>query len=666
MSSPRSNFDTSSADLEYEPELKDGVLSLLEEGFRSAHELILLVSPRLEILYGNAFSKRLLRRLGSASGEANLLGAVLLEDGELLRTEVFPMVLNGHSWEGEIRLLSSTLPSGRLFHWSVRPVFGAMRQGTVQALWIHGRNVSEVRRIEARSERMARSLEHERQSLRTIFDQAPIGIAVLEGPKHVYTYTNPVYLSFIPKRENEILGKPLLEAFPEMAGQGFDAILDRVYETGQTFSGRDLPADLVNSDGTMRRIYVDLVYHARYDISGKIDGIIAIGSDVTSRFKAQRLANDRAADFSALAELMPQILFTMDAKGLPTYFNKKWFEYTGFDSLNGTDWSTVLHPLGRQAALAAIESCRKEKRTLEVEVLLRRADNTYRWHRVCALPVGDSTGDVVKWIGVMTDIEDLKKIAETLHFAKCAAERASAMKSSFLSNLSHEIRTPLTAIIGTTQLAMLGAKCSPECAHSLSTVLRNSNHMLALVDDILDLSKIEAGKLQIEWMEISLPRLLSIVRETISPQATAKGLELVFEQSELLPERIVSDPTRLQQVLLNLLTNAVKFTESGRVTFRALCGDEVPHRECETLQFEFEDTGCGITNEQRDGLFEPFVQGDLSTTRVYGGSGLGLAISRRLAHALGGEVSLVRSVPGQGSLFSLSVPRDGSHHGGNI
>jgi signal transduction histidine kinase len=263
---------------------------------------------------------------------------------------------------------------------------------------------------------------------------------------------------------------------------------------------------------------------------------------------------------------------------------------------------------------------------------------------------------VVKWIGVMTDVDDLKKIAENLQFAKLTAENANAMKSSFLSNMSHELRKPLTAIIGSAQLGMVSGKAGGDAVAGFSTVLRNGNHMLALVDDILDISKIEAGKLQLECLPVVLSHFLAVLNETLQPQALSKGLELRFETCGTLPLRFESDPTRLRQILLNLLANGLKFTEKGRVTCRVQVVDSGLNKEPLQLRFDIIDTGSGIAAHQFSNLFVPFAQGDVSTSRVYGGSGLGLAISRQLARALGGDVWLVKSEMGKGSTFAFTLP----------
>ena len=242
---------------------------------------------------------------------------------------------------------------------------------------------------------------------------------------------------------------------------------------------------------------------------------------------------------------------------------------------------------------------------------------------------------------------------EELNRAVVAANQA---KTEFLANMSHEIRTPMTAILGFSEL-FLGEEDAPhtrqERTHALSTIKRNGEYLLQLINDILDLSKIEAGRLDIERITCSPMNVVADVASLMSVRANAKGLPLEIEYASAIPASILCDPMRLRQILINLVGNALKFTETGRVRLVTQFVQDAgsPAR----LQFDVIDTGIGMTREQSSRLFLPFTQADASTTRKFGGTGLGLAISQRLAELLGGHIT-VRSVPGKGSTFSLSVP----------
>jgi signal transduction histidine kinase/DNA-binding response OmpR family regulator len=252
------------------------------------------------------------------------------------------------------------------------------------------------------------------------------------------------------------------------------------------------------------------------------------------------------------------------------------------------------------------------------------------------------------------------------------AESATRSKSEFLANMSHEIRTPMMAVLGYADVLLEEIICCPVCpdsthchqrrsgAEMVATIKRNGEHLLKVIGDILDLSKIEAGKLQIELSRCSPVQLVAEVVSVVCGQAAAKQLELKTELADSLPETVLTDPLRLRQVLVNLLGNAIKFTGQGEVRLAVrLTSDSGTPRLC----FDVTDTGIGMNEQQVGKLFQPFTQADSSTTREFGGTGLGLCISKHLAEALGGNIE-VRSNPGKGSTFIVSIdpgPLDGMH-----
>jgi signal transduction histidine kinase/ActR/RegA family two-component response regulator len=257
-------------------------------------------------------------------------------------------------------------------------------------------------------------------------------------------------------------------------------------------------------------------------------------------------------------------------------------------------------------------------------------------------------------------------ILASLHRAKQAAElarreaqAATQAKSEFLATMSHEIRTPMTAILGFADELLIEAEAAPpeqeRGAAALRTIKRNGEHLLRILDDVLDAAKIESGRLQLELRACSPSELADDVAELLRQRAEAKGLRLVVEPQPGLPESIATDPTRARQILVNLVGNAIKFTESGEVRIRV-------GGERERVHFEVVDTGIGITPEQQAKLFEPFTQADGSLGRRFGGTGLGLSISRKLARVLGGNVT-VESALGRGSVFRATIGNAPKGHG---
>ncbi|MBP7933029.1 MAG: response regulator [Phycisphaerae bacterium] len=249
--------------------------------------------------------------------------------------------------------------------------------------------------------------------------------------------------------------------------------------------------------------------------------------------------------------------------------------------------------------------------------------------------------------------DELLAVNAALVQARNTAEAASRAKSEFLANMSHEIRTPMTAILGFAENLLLPDLPPQEARSAAETIRRNGEHLLAIINDILDLSKIEAGKLEIERIACSPRQILSEVATLFRGAAEAKQLNLKIESLGPIPDKIRCDPTRLRQILQNMVGNAVKFTASGSVGVLVSEGETAAGARF--LQFDVIDTGVGMTEEQSRRLFEPFMQADSSTTRQFGGTGLGLTLTRHLAELLGGTAELVRSAPGQGSHFRFTV-----------
>jgi signal transduction histidine kinase len=316
-------------------------------------------------------------------------------------------------------------------------------------------------------------------------------------------------------------------------------------------------------------------------------------------------------------------------------------------------WEEIVQRLGRTDHLLILK---KPFDNIEVRQIILAL--TKRWHlaRQAAMTQEQLEKMVAKRTQALEEAaEELRATNERLAAARLAAEAANRAKSEFLANMSHEIRTPMTSIIGFAELLQTDIARSKEPGRGVEfadAIVRNAKHLLQIINDILDLAKIESGKLETQRVKCSPWEVVTSTAAMMRALAANKGLTISMERVEPIPETIHTDPIRLQQILVNLIGNAVKFTASGRIDVVASLVQDDPARPL--LSIQVIDTGIGMTEDQLGRLFQRFSQADNSTTRKYGGTGLGLAISKRLAEMLGGDIA-VRSEPAKGSCFAVTV-----------
>ena len=408
----------------------------------------------------------------------------------------------------------------------------------------------------------------------------------------------------------------------------------------------------VRKDGS--HLIASVSINAVLDAKGKITGYLGIAHDITKRKDSETkllLLTERLSLATSVAAVG---VWEWDVANSSMTWDDTMSHIYGFKLTPENpyeQWSRAVVPEDLPAAEGALSKTLEQKTRATVDFRIRRPDGTIRHLAAAEGAVLDDRGYVTKIIGVNIDVTHQKEAEADLHRAKEEAEAANRAKSEFLANMSHEIRTPMNGIMGMTEL-VLDTELDSEQREYLNLAKISADSLLSLINDILDYSKIEAGKLDIDAIDFNLGDCLGDTMKTLSLRAHQKGLELAFEIEPNVPDAIVGDPGRLRQIILNLVGNAIKFTEQGEVV---LSVQLLTHVQGEAqLQFTVKDTGIGIAPEKQSAIFEAFQQADGSMTRRYGGTGLGLTISSRLVELMGGRI-WVQSELGAGSQFHFTA-----------
>jgi PAS domain S-box-containing protein len=382
--------------------------------------------------------------------------------------------------------------------------------------------------------------------------------------------------------------------------------------------------------------------------------------EIAERRRVEAELRESEERHRAITETAQDAILTADADGNIRFWNcaaEKAFGFSAAEAVGKNMMALIVPARYHEAKRKGLAEFGRTGRgpvigkTLELTAL--RKDGTEFPTEMSVSGYRDPEG--FRGVALIRDVTDRKHAERELEETKEAAERANRAKSEFLANMSHEIRTPMTAILGFADLLLEDGNlhdAPPERIEAAKAVKSNGQHLLTIINDILDLSKIEVGKMVVELIPCSPCRIVAELASLMKVRADAKGLALHTEYVGAVPETIRTDPTRLRQILVNVIANAIKFTEVGavRLVTRLIIEGEEP-----LMQFDVVDTGIGITAEQVVGLFQPFAQADASTTRRFGGTGLGLAISKRLAGMLGGDVVVLETQPGLGTRFRITV-----------
>jgi PAS domain S-box-containing protein len=477
-----------------------------------------------------------------------------------------------------------------------------------------------------------------------------------------FTYVNEKAALLLQRQRKDLIGRTIWEEFPEAVASVFHEQYRQALET--------------QSSAAFTEYYPPLDSWFEVHAYGSREGLSVYFEDVSEKQRAQRMLLQSERRLRSLVEATAAAVWKTDPKGQIIAEEDDWRLLTGqsFEEMKGSGWLNAVHPADRERTEATWAKALATGTICEMEHRVRTPSGEYRQMFARAVPVFDSTGEIEEWVGTHTDItarkyaehqrdlalQEAVKARDAAERAQEDAEVANRGKSEFLATMSHEFRTPLNAILGYTQIIDMGVigSVTPQQHDHLQRLRASAVHLLGLVNDILDLSKIEAGRVSIARETGLVSEVIRATVALVGPQAVARGIEY-SEECEGDPEAsYLGDPDRVRQILVNLVSNAVKFTNPGG-SVRLECGVEEHGDPGARLVgpspwtfVRVTDTGIGIPGDQLVKIFEPFVQAESGYTRTGGGTGLGLAISRRLARLMGGDIT-VRSEVGQGSSFTL-------------
>lgn len=489
-------------------------------------------------------------------------------------------------------------------------------------------------------------LKESEELFRALNEASPVGI-VSESPEGTIRQSNPAFRQMFGYTAEELAGKSIVELLASGDLQEDATTLRR-----QVREGRVLRRTLRRrkKDGSL--LDVEL-FAAPLLVDGRAVGQLGIYLDISKRVEAELAIRESEEWFRTLSLAVPIGILRADCQGCCVYLNQRLCEICGMTAERalGFGWFASIHPEDREQAEKLWKAGVELGMELDDETRVQLPDGNINWIHWRSRPLHGPDGHLIGFVGVVEDITKRRAAEQRLLEAKRAAELANEAKSQFLANMSHEIRTPMNGILGMTELA-LGTALDGEQKEYLGLVKSCAESLLEIIDDLLDFSKIEAGKVELEAIPFSLLDCAEHALQPVTMRAQQKGLALQWWIRGNLPEWVEGDPTRLRQVLINLLGNAVKFTDEGDVTLGLNCLSS-----CESearVQFVVTDTGIGVPREKQQKIFEAFQQSDTSVTREFGGTGLGLSISAQLVTSMGGQIS-VESEVGKGSCFHFTL-----------
>ena len=485
----------------------------------------------------------------------------------------------------------------------------------------------------------------ERQ-LKTVMDNQPSAVVLIDTEGR-YVLVNRQFERFIGYSADTILGKCNEDILrPEIAVEASRSDAE-VFRTGEPLT---VQTAYHNAAGELRDI--DICKVPLKDDEGNIAGIVITATDITERRKAERQALRTQTEMAQIFNAAGSAMRVLDTDRVVLQANDAFLKLHGFEreEIIGSRCSDYTHDRDKCPSCAVTRVLNGQPKAAET-TMHRRKNGEERYCDIVATPFLSPEGELLGVIEDCRDVTDLVESQKAMQRAALAAEDASRAKSEFLANMSHEIRTPMNAIIGMSYLALQTELTKKQHGY-LNSIKNSAKSLLHIINDILDFSKIEAGRMDIEQVDFDLDEVLQGLASLDAVKLADGKVELQLDVEPDVPFTLVGDPLRLGQVLINLVGNAIKFTDQGEVVVRVRHQSTVNNQI--TLLFSVSDTGVGMTEEQMEKLFHAFSQADMSTTRRFGGTGLGLSISKKLVEIMGGSI-FVESEPNKGSTFYFTV-----------
>ena len=486
------------------------------------------------------------------------------------------------------------------------------------------------------------SAEAELQKLRDLIQHAPAAVALVTGPKHTFQLTNREYARVTGRSEERLIGKPIREALPEIASQGFIHLLDRVYESGEPYVGSEVLTRMdLRGDGQTQDCYFDFVYQPWRGTDGRIQGVFIHAVDVSEQVLARQRLERSEARFRELAEIGPQFIWVCAPDGSMEYVNRRWWEYSGLNDSGAPDparSAEAVHPDDRESMTSLWRRCLATGEPFETEARLRRADGGFRWFMVRSVPLRDGAGRVVKWFGASTDIDEQKRVEAELR-------RANQDLEQFAYAASHDLQEPLRSIkiYGELLATRFGSKLDRKGAEFLEYLNSGASRMEMMVRDLLaytQITKLGAPNESVDMNSV-LSDTLANLRQTIAES----GATVTADALPSVPVHRI----HLQQLLQNLIGNAIKYRRPELAPAVHVSSE----KQNEWWLISVRDNGIGIEPEYQEQIFGLFKR--LHGNNEYSGTGIGLAVCLRIVERYQGRI-WVESDPGQGSTFKFTIP----------